>query len=284
MTITVHCRPFAGLIKNLSSKSLRAAGIFVAASAVLPYSLAQAQTAENIYPESPGSGGFVGAGIASLPKYQGSDHAKKQAVLLLEYHWSNGLFVGGENDALIGVQRSATSSVQYGAALGVDEGRRESRSSALAGMGNVSTKPVLVSFVKAAVTEQLSLSASAHFGSGNEKKGALMKLGAAYAIPLNSFAQISFNVGATLANDSYMENYFGVSSAQSNASHYRPYTASSGVRDINFGARLFYLIDQDWSVLAAVSNTNYGNAAKDSPLVKTSSGAKFLFGIAHSIK
>lgn len=270
--------------KNLVLNTFRAAGKLAVLSAILPCAFAFAQSGENIYPVAPTSGGIVGLGIASLPRYQGSDQTHFNGVAILEYHWSNGVFVGGENDTLVGFQCTTSSKVQYGTALGIDEGRKERRSIDLAGMGNVLTKAVLVSFVKAAVTDQFSLNASVHIGSGNDNKGALLKLGAAYAIPLGSSAQLSFNAGATLANDSYMENYFGVSSSQARTSRYHVYNPSSGLRDVSVGMRLSYQIDQDWIVLAGVSNTSLASAAKDSPLTHQTNSQKVLFGVAYSLK
>lgn len=284
MTISTQFIPTSSGPTNLVSNTLRTVGKLAVVSMVLPCALVFAQSADNIYPAAPTSGGIVGLGVASLPKYQGSDQTQIKGVPILEYHWANGIFVGGENDTLIGFQCTTPSNVQYGTALGVDEGRKESHSSALAGMGNVSTKAVLVSFVKAAITDQFSLNASVHIGSGNDNKGALLKLGAAYVIPLGSSAQLSFNAGATLANDSYMENYFGVSASQASTSRYHIYNLSSGLRDASVGVRLSYQIDQDWSVLAGVSSTSLASAAKDSPLVRQTNTQKVFFGLAYSIK
>lgn len=284
MTISTQLIPASGSTIRLASNALRSVGKLAVASMVLPCTLVFAQSADNIYPATPVSGGIVGIGIASLPKYQGSDQTQVKVMPILEYHWANGIFVGGENETLIGFQISESTRLQYGVALGVGEGRKEHHASALAGMGNVATKAILVSFVKVAVTDQFSLNSSVHIGSGNDNKGALLKLGAAYAVPLNSSAQVSFNVGATLANDSYMENYFGVSALQARTSRYHAYSASSGLRDFSVGARFFYQLNQDWNLLAGVSSSSLTSATKDSPLVRRASTQKAFFGVAYTIR
>lgn len=263
MTISPQLIRTSRCSTNLVSSTLYSVVKLAVASLVLPSALVFAQSADNIYPAAPTSGGIVGIGIASVPKYQGSDQTEVKGIPLLEYHWANGIFVGGDNNAVIGLQGSAFSMVQYGAALGVDGGRKESHASALAGMGNIASKSILISFVKAAVTDQFSLNASINIGSGNDNKGALLKLGAAYAIPLSSSLQMSFNMESTLANDSYMENYFGVSASQASTSHYRTYKPSSGLRDVSVGVRFSYQLNQDWSLLAGLSSTNLASAAKD---------------------
>jgi outer membrane scaffolding protein for murein synthesis (MipA/OmpV family) len=141
----------------------------------------------------------------------------------------------------------------------------------------------LDSFAKFSITDQLSLNSSVRLGSGNDSKGALLKLGTAYTVALSQSTQLSFNLGATMANASYMENYFGVSTTQASKSGYRIYTPSGGVRDVSVGMRLSRQINRDWSVLAGISSTSLYNAAKDSPLVRQANTQKVLLGVAYSI-
>ncbi|QJQ05447.1 MipA/OmpV family protein [Undibacterium parvum] len=285
MTIPSHSISSVGRRTNLVSNTFRLLGTAVVTSLFLPCSLVLAQqTADNRYPDALPTSGIIGVGVASLPKYQGSDETETKGVAILEYHWANGIFVGGDNNTLIGLQYELPSKVQYGSALGIDVGRKESHSRALAGMGDVERKAVFVSFIRAAITDQFSINSSVQIGSGNEHKGALLKLGAAYAIPLNSSMQVSLNVDSTLANDSYMENYFGVSATQASTSRYRVYKASSGLRDVSVGVRLSYQINHDWSVLAAVSSTSLASAAKDSPLALQANTQQVLFGVTYNLK
>lgn len=258
--------------------------VLTAAGMLLLSAFASAQTPDYSSQEAPTAGGVVGMGVASLPKYQGSDHTKIRAVPLLEYHWANGMFVGGDNDAVIGYQISASPKLQYGVALSADEGRKERHASELGGMGDVATKAILVGFAKGAITDHLSVNSSVHLGAGNDSKGAWSKLGAAYAITLSPSAQMTFNVGATLANASYMQSFFGVSAAQTASSRNRIYTPSGGLRDASVGVRLSYQLDRDWSLLAGWSNTALSSTAKDSPLVRKGSGKKLVIGAAYILK
>lgn len=254
------------------------------AGMMLLSAFASAQTIENPSQGAPAAGGVAGIGVASLPEYQGADHDKIRAVPLLEYHWANGMFVGGDNDAVIGYQISASPKLQYGVALSADEGRKERHASALSGMGDVAARAILVGFAKGAITDHLSVHSSVHLGAGDDSKGAWLKLGAAYAIPLSPSAQLSFNVGAALANASYMQSFFGVSAAQAATSRYRVYAPSGGVRDATVGVRLSYQVARDWSLLAGWSNSTLSSTAKDSPLVRKGSGQKLVIGAAYILK
>ena len=275
---------FHGNAKLPPTTTADLARTLTAAGMLLLSALASAQTIESPSQSKPAAGGVVGIGIASLPEYRGADHNRIRAVPLLEYHWANGMFVGGDNDAVIGYQISSAPGLQYGVALSADEGRKERRSKVLSGMGDIATRAIFLGFAKGAITDHLSVSSSVHVGAGDDSKGALLKLGAAYAIPLSPSAQLNFNLGATLANASYMQSFYGVSATQAAMSGYRVYTPSGGVHDATVGMRLSYQIDRDWSLLAGWSNTTLSSNAKDSPLVRKSSGQKLVIGAAYSLK
>lgn len=253
------------------------------AGLALSSSLAAAQSAESPPRAAPVAGGIIGLGVASLPEYPGSADTKIRAVPILAYHWANGVFVGGENDTVVGFQATGPSQLAYGVALGVDEGRKEYRAGPLAGMGKVATRGTLVSFAKFPVTDQLSLDSSVRLGAGNDNDGALLKVGGAYRIGLGQSAQLGFNLGATFANAAYMKSYFGVSAAQAATSSYRAYAPSGGQVGVDVGMRLFWQINRDYSLLAGVSSTRLSNEVQDSPLVRKSSMQKVFVGFARSL-
>jgi outer membrane protein len=280
---TTFTFPAAPAILN-STRTPRPTHALAAATMMLFSALASAQTHEEPVQSGAAAGGIIGLGVASLPKYQGSDQSKVRAVPLLAYHWDNGMFVGGDNDAVIGYQVTDSTKLQYGVALSADEGRKERHASELAGMGDVATRAIVLGFAKGTITERLTVSSSVHLGAGDESKGVLAKFGVAYAIPLGTVAQLSLNMGTTLGNASYMQSFFGVSAAQAATSRYRAFTPSAGVRDASVGVRLSYQLDRDWSLLASWANTTLAGDAKDSPLVRKSSGQKIVFGAAYLLK
>ncbi len=226
-------------------------------------------------------GGNIGVGVASTPTYQGSDQIRTRGMLVGEYHWANGMFVGGDN-GLIGVQSRASPTFQYGFALGIDGGRKESDSSYLTGMGDVAAKGTINAFAKAAVTDQFAVGYLLQIGSGSTGKGTLLNLGASYSVPLGTSAQLGFNVGATLANAEYMQDYFGVNAKQASATTYRQYFLSNGLRDVSAGVGLNYQINRHWSVVSGVSFTKLSSMAKDSPLVRRDTTQSAFFALAYT--
>ena len=240
---------------------------FSALAVALPCALATAQ--------DPSSGGSLGLGIARAPVYQGSDVYKSSAMPMLEYHWESGLFVGGTG--LIGMQFSKSPELQYGVVLGADGGRKETDSRYLKGLGDIAGRGTLGAFVKTRLSDSISLSAAYTYGSGKERKGGLLDLGLGFDVPVSQAVSLSLGVGATLANASYMQNYFGVSAAQSSASGYAVYKPSGGLRDVSLNLGLNYQINPQWSLASGITFTALSDAAKKSPLVrKTNSTSAFV--------
>jgi MipA family protein len=219
------------------------------------------------------SAGYMGLGVNVAPRYQGSDESRTRVIPGFEYRWTNGL---------VGFEVSATPELQLGLALGVDEGRKASISRYLAGMGNVDVRGTLNLYAKAAVNDQFSLSTSLQLGAGNSGKGGLLNVDASYGVSLTPATRMSFNVGATLANADYMQDYFGVSAAQASASRYKRYTLGAGCRDVTVGLGLQHQISWEWMLITSLNSTTLANDAKDSSLVRRATSNSAFASVAYS--
>ena len=251
------------------------------ASLALPSAAAWAQTKPTVEDSAAKSGGYVGLGINAEPRYQGSDESKTTVHPGFEYRWSNGLFVGG-SDGLVGVQFNAKPQLQMGLALGVDEGRKASKSRYLTGMGDVVARGTLNLYAKAAVSDQFGLSTSLELGAGSSGKGGLLKVGGSYGVSLAPATRMVFNVGATLANADYMQHYFGVNAAQASASGYKRYTPSAGLRDLTAGVDFQHQISPEWMLLTRFNSTTLSKAAKNSPLARKATSQSAFAALAYS--
>ena len=220
-------------------------------------------------------------GVGSAPVYHGADQRRTAGRLVGEYRWANGFFVGGR-DALVGFQTNATPKLRLGLGLGMDGGRKESDASDLAGMGDLEAKVTLHASAKFALSEQVALSSSLQMGAGNAGKGGLLNVGASYTLPVSERTRLSLNMGATLANADYMQDYFGVSAAQALTSGYSVYTPSSGLRDISAGLSLMHPINRDWMLIGSVTSTTLADSAKRSPLTRSESSQSAFVAAAYS--
>jgi outer membrane scaffolding protein for murein synthesis (MipA/OmpV family) len=251
------------------------------AGLALPSAAAWAQIKPTADDSAATSGGFVGLGVGAAPRYQGSDESKTSGIPAFEYRWANGVFVGG-TDGLIGVQLNATPQLQLGLALGMDEGRKASESRYLAGMGDIDTRGTLNLSAKATINEQFGLSTGLQLGAGSSGKGGLLNLGASYGVTLAPATRMTFNVGATLANADYMQDYFGVSAAQARTSGYKRYTPDSGLRDVTVGVGVMHQFSRKWMLITSLNSTTLSNAAKDSPLVRKATSQSAFAAVAYS--
>ena len=254
-------------------------------------------------------GGVFGLGLAYVPRYPGSDRERVRAVPLLEYHWSNGLFVGGERQALLGFQAAGLSGIRTGIALGVDEGRKAYRDGDLAGQPGIATRPVLALFAKLRLSAALALDGSVRLGSGTDRRGGLLKLQAAYRIPVSPALQLGLQLDADVANGAYMRSYFGLRGASSTmppldgrgdstgnivaagpftsvdlapGMRYASYAPGGGLLDVKLGLQMTARLAENYMLLANAGLARLGKDAADSPFVRQRTSRTLFVGVARS--
>ena len=213
---------------------LPSAALLACLAAATPAAFGQAFDVVRNFGAAPGEDGrWVGIAFVAGRAYQGSEEARNLLLPQLEYQWANGWFAGTSNG--IGYNFSKDQAIDYGLRATLDFGRSESRSPALAGMGDVNLRGELGAFFN----YSFSVAPNWRMGAG---------------------------VSGTWANQAYMESYFGVTEAQSTTSGYAPYTPSAGLRDLRASLSATYLMSPRMVITAAVSYDMLQGSAKDSPL------------------
>ena len=212
------------------------------------------------------TGGVIGAGALGTTRYQGSDEQRTLFVPVIEYQWANGWFAGFGNG--VGYNFSKDSALQYGLRLTFDRGREESETTALSGMGDIKAKGEAGGFFNFNFASGVSLTSSLRSGSGNDNNGTIVDLGVAYSTKLNDRLRLSTGVTASWANSSYMQEYFGVTPAQSRSSRYAVYTPNASLRDTRLRIGLTYEVSPRISVTAGLTSSSLSDEAKRSPLVR----------------
>ena len=261
------CLFFLECFVTLANCPLKTAAL--AASLILgtPLTFAQAFDAVRLYGAAAGTdGGTVGLAVIASTEYPGSDERRNRLVPLLDYQWKNGWFAGTTNG--LGVNLSQRPDMDYGLRLTADLGRDQSRSSALAGMGDISARPEIGGFFNYALNRQMALTSSLRYGAGNNRQGLLLDVGAAYSRELAAQWRFGMGVAATYANADYLQSYFGVDAAQAAASGYTVYTPGAGLRDVRVSASLTYRLNERTAITTAVSASTLQGDAGDSPLVR----------------
>jgi outer membrane protein len=224
------------------------------------------------------SGGLIGLGVSSGYQYLGSDEHRTQAMPMLEYRWANGWFAGGRG---LGYRVISSPGLEAGVGIGLDMGRKESRSAALTGLGDVSRRPELMSFARWQLGGGFSLDGDVRWGAGNDRNGLQLNVGAGYDIDIAPRWRLGTKVSATFANSSYLQDYFGISATQAARSGYAVHEAGAGLRDIRLGVSLSHSIDRHWMLNLGVDHTRLQGDARDSPIVREADPTTARLGVGY---
>jgi len=146
-------------------------------------------------------GGTVGAAVQVGPRYSGSDETRVRMLPSIDYQWQNGWFAGALNG--IGYNASKQADKAYGVRVTADFGRKAHRSEALRGLGDIDPRPEWSAFFNITPMRGLTLSSSLRYGSGNDRDGLLVDLGAGWSVPLNPSLRLGANLATTWANAAY---------------------------------------------------------------------------------
>jgi outer membrane scaffolding protein for murein synthesis (MipA/OmpV family) len=180
---------------------------------------AQAFDAVRLYGAAPGQdGGSIAAVVLAGTQYQGSNERRTLVLPVLDYQWANGWFAGVSNG--VGYNFSSSAQLQYGLRLTAALDRKENRSNALRGLGDVDAKAEGGAFFNVLSSDGYFFSSSVRYGSGTDSKGLLLDLGAGYATSLAPQWHLGVGAAVTVANAAYLQSYFGVTAAQAAGNGY----------------------------------------------------------------
>jgi outer membrane scaffolding protein for murein synthesis (MipA/OmpV family) len=256
--------------------------IFLASSLMLAGAAAHAQSSDsvNLYGQPTGSGeGRFGGVLVSTTRYMGSEERRTIVLPFVDYRWKNGFFVGLGN-GLGYLFPTSSEQIQAGVRITADFGRKEHRSTALRGMGDIDWAPEVGGFFNYFLSRELSVKTSLRYGSGNDNNGLLVDVGVHYGTQIAPQWRLGGSLSTTYANANYMQDYFGVTQAQSVASGYAVSQVGAGIRDVRAGASLTYIINRDWIASGALSVTSFQGDAKKSVIVRENTPVTGLLSIS----
>ena len=240
---------------------------------------------------------YVGLGVQSAPRWDGTGSRKVSALPVLQVQWSNGLFISGMS---AGMHLTDSPTFEYGPLLAVQPGRdKDGTGQGVDGVGTVGTSligPVLDPidkrnmvatrlegmdkigarlqggvFANYYLTPQWRLTSSVLVGAGNDHDGARLDLGVQrLAIALGSQHRVSVSAGVSVVNRNFNQTYFGVTREESARSRFSYYEAGGGLQEARVGVRWNWALSPSWMLTSNLQVKGLlGNAAK-SPLVERS--------------
>jgi outer membrane scaffolding protein for murein synthesis (MipA/OmpV family) len=216
-------------------------------------------------PDHAREGGKVSLSVSAKADYSGSDAPRASVMPAVEYQWANGWFAGTHRG--VGYSFSKDPALQYGLGLGVDFGRKESATGALAGMGSIDAKVEYGAFLNYAPDRHWRLSSVLRYGSGDTGEGATANFGANYAMDIAPQWRLDLGVATTWANSQSMQSYFGVSATQSQTSGHAVYAPAAGLRDVSSSLNLSYQVTPEISVSGGLKASSLVGDARNSPIV-----------------
>jgi len=246
--------------------------------ALSPSVLAQAFDAVRLAPGQ--EGGRIGLAAIAGTQYRGSDERRTLVFPGIDYQWRNGWFAGVANG--VGYNAAQRPDLQYGARLTLDLGRDESRSAVLRGMGSIDVQPALGVFFNRFWGPRLAVTSSLRHGAGQQRQGLVFDLGTSYGVPLGAQTRLSAGLGAHWVNAEYMQDYFGVTPAQSASSGYAVSTPGAGWRNLNVNLGLSHRLGARTFLIAGLSRSALLGAARDSVLTRESLSISGVLALSYA--
>ncbi len=265
------------------SRSAAAATLLALAACCLAAPAAHAQSfdAVRLNAAPPGHSGGMGGVVAIAGRaYLGSDDTRNAVLPLIDYQWANGWFAGMSNG--VGYQFSRSQQLQYGLRLTPNLGRKESRSTDLAGMGDIPSRLEAGGFFNLYLSPNMAVTSSLRYGGGADSRGAVLDLGTMYSRQVSPSWRLSASVGAGFANAASLQSDFGVTTAQAAISHYAVYTPQGGTRDLHGSVAGTLSLGPRTFMTASVAGVRLQGDAQDSPLVRKRSTVLGVLALAYA--
>jgi outer membrane scaffolding protein for murein synthesis (MipA/OmpV family) len=236
---------------------------------------------------------YVGLGVVSAPAYEGARERETSGLPVLQAAWSNGIFVSGLS---AGMHLSDRPSLEFGPLLALQPRRDESGTagdvgSVINGIGSTLApeQPVYRLqgtaelegmdvqharlqggvFLNYYLTPQLRLTNSLLYGSGNDRDGAVWRVGLQHIhAGLAPHHFLSVGAGMTVANRKHNQAFFGITADESDRTGTPAYDAAGGLRDVHLNVRWNWTFTPSWLLTTGVQAARLQGDAADSPLTR----------------
>jgi outer membrane scaffolding protein for murein synthesis (MipA/OmpV family) len=211
----------------------------------------------------------LGAGGQYAPAFDGLKRYQVQPGPVFDIRYKDLAFASvGEG---LGVNLFSFRHISVGGAISYDLGRSPHvDGEALSGLGTIHPAPEAKIFATTALAEAFPLTirvdARKQLGATN---GYIGDVGAYLPMP-GSSAKFAWFVGptVTLADNRYMNGYFGVSKVQAASTHYRQYKASGGFKSAGLGVSAVYFFTPHTLVDVSGAFDRLLGSAAESPITQ----------------
>jgi len=207
----------------------------------------------------------VGAGVALVPDYEGSDEMTGAPALLFSAQWEQGYFIKFAGNSMRG-NVLPNKNWNFGPVLQFRATRDD----------DVDNKQVarmreIDSTVEAGVffgfnNDAWDASVQWVADTSDKHDGSLAKVIAGYSCKRPGLVT-RLGISTTYADDDYMNTYFSVDANNSARSGLAEYKAEAEIKDIGVDVSVMYSINDNWGVMGMLGYATLLGDAKDSPVV-----------------
>lgn len=222
-------------------------------------------------PKMPTFQAVVGVATSLEPLYDGAGRYQVQPGPVVDLRYKNLAFASvGEG---LGVNVFTGKHYRIGVALTYDLGRRVADDrDHLQGLGNIEPAAEAKLFAEYVISKSfplvLRVDARRQLGGAD---GWIGDAGAYLPLPGSSETfQWFAGPTVTVADATYMQNYFGVGQAQSFRSGYPRYKAHAGIKSYGFGVTAIYFFTKHWFATADAAVAQLVGSAANSPITQAS--------------
>ena len=216
--------------------------------------------------------GFITAGVAAFPEFEGSEDFQVLPYLGGEIRWGNRYI------ALEGVTTRAnlidSPTWEAGPLVNIAFGRDDSIENAvLARLAPIDDAAEVGAFVARQWSsvlrdkDRLRISLQVRENSEADGSGLLIEPSVSWSSTYKDRLFVAVELAATQASTGYMKRYFGVTPADSLASGLPTYVPDSGMRDVGVTTTFSYALNKRWSIDGQVGVRRLIGDAADSPIV-----------------
>jgi outer membrane scaffolding protein for murein synthesis (MipA/OmpV family) len=266
---------------NLASRLLSLA-ILISIGIFAP---APVQAQQGIVPSVSGIPNFAGIGVGVVNEFEGSSDFAFGALPVARFGWEERYIFLQGNTAYVNLINSAR--WRFGPAASFRFGRKDVDNTAVDQMSEIDHTFELGAFGAVELVNKAEprfrVTSRIEFlhdvGSGHE--GFNIQAAARYWFPIHKILDGSIGLSTTYANESFMDTYFGVTSANAQRSGLPSFEADAGFKDISVTPTLLLHLSRAWHIGLGIRYRRLLSDAADSPIVKMGGTAnQFAAGAA----
>jgi outer membrane protein len=244
---------------------------------------------------------YAGVGVQAGPRYEGADALRTRALPVVQFAWSNGLFVSG---ASLGWHLSSAPTVEFGPLLTLQPRRTAYGAVEVAGVVGAFSRIAVANtvartphrlegveplparllgggFFNYYLTPQWRWTNNVLAGGGRERNGVLWQVGVQRIGLAQGHHSISLGASLDIGNRAWNSAYSGVSDEEASSSGYAAYQAGAAVRAAHLTARWNWTLSPSWIFTSSIDASSLLDVARNSPLTVRSTGLTAATALAY---